>query len=94
MSQVIEGQAGGEGLVTRGRALMEDGVLMLGLLLNSLGAGIVLGAPAVSCEPCWAGRSGFSLRKSGCMTLSWVVAEAYVLQSEKGQFLQYFYYFN
>lgn len=52
-------------------------------------------APAVSCEPCWVGCSGFSLRKqSCCMTLSWVVAGAHVLQSEKGQFLQCFCYFN
>lgn len=36
--------------------------------------------PEVSCAPCWDGCSGFNLRKSCCMTLSWLLSETHGLQ--------------
>ena len=44
--------------------------------------------PEVSGDPCWVGCSDFSLRKSCCMTLSWLIAGTHVLQKGCGTRLQ------
>lgn len=91
--QVGERQADGEGLV----APAEPCWRMLGLILNSLGAVIMQGAPSFAArhQQSAVNPAGLNVQASawGRSVVAWLCL-GLLLQSEKGQFLRCFYYFS